>query len=285
MLTSNPNVHVESHDSNPNAPRGFRDNLWKAVKSVPGTVFCHTHLRSRQTLVVSVEVTPPENAGKYGIELYPFLEKTRVLASTSSLCEYSSRVRVVLSNSPVFGARVPANSRVMSTRVLAFSRLETPGMVVVCPLNNVSSAAHRTNSAGNLHRIIKKSVQSISHINTEIPNTLCRTPDRYSAMGTQQQSSSSSSHGHGSNPTEGEGQTSPKSVGGTSTSNVRLGVAGAQQDTSSSNSNSSSLILPDLCRSFSDVPPDRRFHPPFCFAILWHAQLANTSFDEILDLS
>ena len=91
-------------------------------------------------------------------------------------------------------------------------------------------------------------------------------------MGTQQQSSSSSSHGLGSNPTEGEGQTSSKSVGGTSTSNAWQGVAGAQQDTS--NSNSSRLTLPDLCRSFLDVPPDRRFHPPFLVAVLWHAARA-----------
>ena len=73
---------------------------------------------------------------------------------------------------------------------------------------------------------LKSSSKHLTHI--EIPNTLCRTADQYSAMGTQQQFSSSSSHGHGSNPTEGEGPTLPKSVGGISTSNVLQGVAGAQ---------------------------------------------------------
>ena len=109
-------------------------------------------------------------------------------------------------------------------------------------------------------------------------------------MGTQQQSCSSSSHGQGSSPTEGEGQTSPKSVGGTSTSNVRQGLAGAQQDTNSSNSdNRSNLILHDSCKSFSDVPPDRRFHPLMSGTqhARWrcHTQLAKMGFDEILDLT
>ena len=104
---------------------------------------------------------------------------------------------------------------------------------------------------------------NISHINIEIPNTLCRTADRYTSMSTQQQSSSSSSYGQGFSATEGEDQTSPESVGGTSISNVWQGVVGAQHDTSRSNSNISSLILLDLNRSFSDVPPNRRFHPPY----------------------
>ena len=94
-----------------------------------------------------------------------------------------------------------------------------------------------------VYRTIKSQFKA-SHTNIEVPNTLCRTADRYSAMIIQQKSTSSNSRDHGSNPTEGEGQTSPKSVGGTQISNVPQGVAGAQQDTSSSiNSNNSSSLI------------------------------------------
>ena len=138
---------------------------------------------------------------------------------------------------------------------------------------------------------IKSSSRHFS-VHIEIPNTPCRTVDRFGAMGTKQQSGSSSSHGQGSSPTEGDSQTLPKSVGGTSTSTVRQGVAGAQQDTTTSSSNSSSMILAALCRSFSDVPPDRRFHPPVSLSSgtqharwKYHTQLAKMGFDETLDLT
>ena len=121
----------------------------------------HFHVKCTKLLQVIRQLT-------CAIEVYPFYKEKRLLASTNSL--HSSRVRVAPKYSRGFGARGPANSRVTSTRKLAVSPLETPGMRNFYPLNHLS-----------VHRIVQNLQDTHSNCNTVNSgtcaqhNTLCQT--------------------------------------------------------------------------------------------------------------